>query len=318
MHLRDNRCLAHPTNWNFLGEKRVGWRTLRRLSLGLSLLPLGGCEPSVFDAAGVIGANDWQILIDSVVIMLAIIIPTISVTVAFAWWYRETNLRARYRPDFAHSGRIEMVVWGVPLLTIMLLGGVAWVGSHELDPGAPIASDKPTMEVDVVSLDWKWLFIYPGQHLATVNELELPVGVPVRFILTSDSVMNTFFIPNLGSMIYTMNGMTTKLHLRADRVGTYHGMSTMFSGDGFSGMEFDTRAVPQDQFNAWVDETKQKGPVLDRAAYTELQKQTLNVKPFTYRDIDPSLFAKVVSQEIPPGGGPPEEAENREVSPRAH
>lgn len=291
---------------------------LTRFCLPACVLALTGCEPSVLDPAGIITANDRQILIDSLIIMLAIIIPTIGATVGFAWWYREGNLRAKFQPGFVHSNRIELVVWGIPLLTIMLLGGVTWVGAHELDPGTPIPSDKPTMEIQAVSLDWKWLFIYPQQHMATVNELEIPVGVPVRFMLTSDSVMNTFFIPNIASQIYVMNGMVTRLHLRGDREGTYHGMSNMFSGDGFSGMEFDTRVVPQDQFNAWVDETRQKGPVLDRAAYEELQKQSLNVKPFTFRDADLSLFPKIVSQQIPPGGGPPEGTDNREVSPRAH
>ena len=186
------------------------------------LLPivLTACQPAVLDPQGIIGIAEKTILIDSLAIMLAIVIPTIAATFAFAWWFRASNTRARYLPDFAYSGRLELIVWAIPLLVIMLLGGVTWIGSHDLDPAKPLASNTPPLEVQVVSLDWKWLFIYPEQHVASVNQLVVPAGVPVHFSLTSASVMNAFFIPQLGSMIYTMNGMTTQLNLQADAPGS--------------------------------------------------------------------------------------------------
>ena len=197
--------------------------------------------------------------------MLAIVLPTLAATVAFAWWFRAANTRATYLPDFAYSGRLELIVWAIPLLVIMLLGGVAWIGAHDLDPAKPLASGTPPLEIQGVSLDWKWLFIYPNQGIASVNQLVVPAGVPIHFSLTSASVMNAFFIPQLGSMIYTMNGMTTQLNLRADTPGTFHGLSSHYSGDGFSDMHFDVRALPPEQFTAWIEATRKAGPTLDRA-----------------------------------------------------
>ncbi|MGB8610014.1 MAG: cytochrome ubiquinol oxidase subunit II, partial [Pseudolabrys sp.] len=159
-------------------------------------------------------------MIDSLAIMLAIVVPTILATLAVAWWFRSSNSRARHRPDFIYSGQIELVTWSIPLMTIMLLGGVAWRGSHELDPARPLPSDEAPLKVQAVSLDWKWLFIYPDHNIATVNRLVIPVGTPVHFTLTSASVMNAFFVPKLGSMIYTMNRMATQLYLNADQPGT--------------------------------------------------------------------------------------------------
>jgi cytochrome o ubiquinol oxidase subunit 2 len=248
--------------------------------------------------------------------MLAIVLPTIAATFGFAWWFRASNLRARYLPDFVYSGRLELIVWSIPLLTIVLLGGVAWIGSHELDPAEPIASSKPPLQVQVVSLDWKWLFIYPDQHVASVNQLVVPAGVPVHFALTSSSVMSTFFIPQLGSMIYTMNGMATQLYLQADEPGTFYGESGHYNGDGFSDMHFDVRAVPADQFTTWVSATRANGPTLDAGSYAQLSIQSIAVKPFTYRNVEPDLFEQVVEQQIAPGPGPQTGKPELDVSPR--
>ena len=168
--------------------------------------------------------------------------------------------------------------------------------------------------MQVVSLDWKWLFIYPGQGIASVNHLVIPAGVPVHFSLTSASVMNAFFIPQLGSMIYTMNAMTTQLNLQADAPGTFRGLSSHYSGDGFSGMHFEVQALPAAEFAAWVAATRNKGPTLDAASYAELSKQSLNTAPFTYGSAAPDLFKQIVSQQLPPGPGP-ERTPNRDVSP---
>ena len=279
--------------------------TLLRLSLlALAALMLAGCEPAVLQPKGATGLAERTILIDSLVIMLAIVLPTILATLAFGWWFRASNQKARYLPNFSHSGQIELVTWGIPVLTIMLLGGVIWIGAHELDPAKPIASDKPALQVEVVSLDWKWLFIYPGQHVASVNQLVIPANVPVHFTLTSASVMNAFFIPQLGSMIYTMNGMTSQLNLIADETGTFRGLSSHYSGDGFSNMHFEVRAVSDADFASWAAATAGNGNKLDPASYARLEKQELSVAPFTYRDVDPGLFAKIVSQEIKPAPGP--------------
>ena len=217
-----------------------------------ALVVLAGCTPAVLDPLGPVSLAERTILIDSLAIMLAIVVPTIAATLGCAWWYRSSNTRARHLPDWEYSGQLELIVWAIPLLTIMLLGGVAWIGSHDLDPAKPLPSKEAPLDVQVVSLDWKWLFIYPARHVASVNHLVIPAGVPVHFALTSASVLNAFFVPQLGSMIYTMNGMTTQLNLHADSPGIFQGLSSHYSGAGFSDMHFDVEALPADRFSAWV------------------------------------------------------------------
>jgi cytochrome o ubiquinol oxidase subunit 2 len=287
-----------------------------RGSVILAPIVLGGCQAAVLDPQGIIGIADKTILIDSLAIMLAIVVPTIAATFGVAWWFRASNTRATYLPEFEYSGRIELIVWSIPLLVIILLGGVAWIGSHELDPADPLPSKTPPLEVQVVSLDWKWLFIYPNQRVASVNQLVVPAGVPLHFSLTSASVMTAFFIPQLGSMIYTMNGMRTQLNLQADAPGTFHGLASHFSGDGFSDMHFDVRAVPTDQFTAWVEATRNTGETLDAASYATLATQNIDTQPFTYRAVDPALFQQIVTQQLPPGPGPQTGRPDRTVSPR--
>ena len=270
----------------------------------IALLSLSGCSGGVLDPQGSIGAADAEILLNSLAIMLVIVVPTIIAILIFGWWFRASNTRARYRPDFVYSGSIELIVWAIPILVIMFLGGVIWLGSHNLDPFKPISSlEKPT-EVQVVSLDWKWLFIYPDEGVASVNELVVPAGVPVHFSLTSASVMNMFFVPQLGSMIATMNGMVTQLHLAADKPGEFYGQSAQFSGDGFSDMNFMTHAVPQDAFAQWVAGARQTGSALDRTSYLALCQQSSNVRPFTYSTVDATLFNAIVNQQLPPCPGP--------------
>ena len=265
---------------------------------------LAGCVPAVLDPRGPVGAADRTILIDSLAIMLAIGVPTIVATLAFAWWFRASNSKARHLPDWSFSGQVELVVWSIPVMVVILLGGVAWIGSHQLDPAEPLRSNVKALDVQVVSLDWKWLFIYPEQGVASVNELVVPAGVPLHFTLTSASVMNTFFVPQLGSMIYTMNGMATELNLQADEPGTYPGLSGHFSGDGFSDMHFELRALPADGFATWVASTRGKGPVLDGASYAALARQSIKVPPMTFGSVEADLFRQVVTQKLAPGPGP--------------
>jgi cytochrome o ubiquinol oxidase subunit 2 len=287
-----------------------------RAALVATSLVVAGCNASILDPQGPIGAAEKTILLNSLVIMLAIVVPTIIATLVFAWWFRESNTSATFRPTFVYSGRIEVVVWSIPILVILFLGGIIWIGSHDLDPAkAPISQTK-ALDVQVVSLDWKWLFIYPDQGIASINEVVAPVGTPIHFVMTSSSVMNAFFVPQLGSMIYTMNGMITQLYLQADREGDFYGRSAQFSGDGFPGMEFTLRAVTLDGFDAWTRGAKGKGPNLDQAQYTELAKQSMDVKPMTYGSVDPHLFHAIASQALPPGPGPGGDRESS-VSPRS-
>jgi cytochrome o ubiquinol oxidase subunit 2 len=295
--------------------RRSSGRAARRVVI-VAPIVLTACEPAVLDPQGVIGLAEKTILIDSLAIMLAIVIPTIAATFAFGWWFRASNTRARYLPDWNYSGRIELIVWGIPLLVIMLLGGVAWIGSHVLDPAKPLASDTPPLEIQGVSLDWKWLFVYPDQGVASVNQLVVPTGVPIHFSLSSASVMNAFFVAQLGSMIYTMNGMTTQLNLQADAPGTFHGISSHYSGDGFSDMHFDVRAVPADQFAAWIAATRNTGPTLNAESYAALAKQSINTTPFNFGAVDPGLFHEIVTQKLPPGPGPQSGRPDPTVSPR--
>jgi len=248
------------------------------------------------------------ILFNALAIMLVIVVPTILATLLFAWWYRASNTRARYRPEFVYSGRVELVTWSIPILVVLFLGGLTWVGSHKLDPAEPLPSKTPAMNVEVVSLDWKWLFIYPDQGVASVNELVVPAGTPIHLKLTSASVMNTFFVPQLGGMIYTMNGMADDLNLQAGQPGVFYGQSAHFSGDGFSDMHFNVQAVSPAQFAAWTNQTRGAGPSLDEPTYVALAKQSSNVAPFTYRAVSADLFEHIVQQRLAPGPGPQADA----------
>lgn len=280
-------------------------RTARRRGWILVPLLLGGCAgPSVLTPAGPIADANRTILLNALAIMLAIVVPTILATLGFAWWFRAGNRRARYDPEFVYSGRIELIVWSIPILVILFLGGVIWVGSHRLDPAQPIASRAPPLEVQVVSLDWKWLFVYPQQGVATVNQLVVPAGRPVHLSLTSASVMNSFFVPQLGSMIATMYGMRTQLNLRADRPGSYYGQSAQFSGDGFPDMNFQVHALPPAQFAAWTARTRGAGGALDLAEYARLARQSQDEKPASYRAVQPGLFDAIVAQKLAQAPGP--------------
>ena len=275
-----------------------------RLAL-VAPLALTACNRGVLDPAGPVASAEKTILINSTAIMLAIIIPTMMATVAFAWWFRRGNTKAVYRPDWEYSGAIEMVVWGIPVLTVMLLAGIAWIGSHDLEPSRPLKSSTPPLNVEVVSLDWKWLFIYPDQGIATVNQLVVPAGTPVNFKLTSATVWNVFWVPQLGTMIYTMPRMTTRLNLQADKQGSFNGLSGHFSGDGFPGMQFQVQSLPADQFAMWAQGSRGKGAVLDGRGYAELSRPSSYVKPMTYGAVAPGLYDAIVGNRVPANPVPP-------------
>jgi cytochrome o ubiquinol oxidase subunit II len=274
-------------------------------ALPVMLISLTACHAAVLSPAGPVGEGDRTILLDSLTIMLAIVVPTIVAILAFAYWFRASNTRARYLPNFAYSGELELIVWSIPALAIFFLGGIAWISAHLLDPAVPLKSKAEPVEVQVVSLDWKWLFIYPQQNVASINRMVVPAGVPLDLRITSASVFNVFFVPQLGSEIYAMYGMTTRLNLQADRPGVYFGLSAHFSGDGFPGMAFDVHAVSPEQFREWAATTRVTGPVLDETAYRKLLTQSQDVSPYTYRSVQTGLFEGIVEQRLPPGDGPP-------------
>jgi cytochrome o ubiquinol oxidase subunit 2 len=284
---------------------------LRTALICAAALFAAACNRGILAPVGPVGSAEKTILINSTAIMLAIVIPTMIATIAFAWWFRRGNAKATYRPDWEYSGAVELVVWAIPAMTVMLLGGIAWIGSHDLEPSKPLVSSVQSVRVEVVSLDWKWLFIYPDQGIATVNQLVVPAGAPVSYRLTSGTVWNVFFVPQVGSMIYTMPRMTTRLNLQADRPGIYDGLSAHYSGEGFSGMGFKVHAVPQQQFATWAQGARGKGPALDGRAFAELSKPSSYVKPITYGAVAPGLFDAIVanraaqlhlSQAAPPPG----------------
>jgi len=278
-------------------------RTIKRavsvFSFGLAAIALSGCNMAVMDPKGPVGIQEKDLIILAVLLMLIPVVPVIFMTVWFAWRYRASNTKATYAPDFEHSNRVEAVVWAIPTLIIFALGAVTWVSTHQLDPRKALASAASTpavkpVEVEVVSLDWKWLFIYPDYGVASVNEMALPVGTPVHFKLTSATVMDSFFIPQLGSQIYTMTGMETQLSLRADNPGIYDGISANYSGAGFAAMKFNAIATDQAGFDAWIAKAKASSAKLDNAAYQTLAQRGVGQTGY-YSAVDPALFHQILN-----------------------
>ncbi len=259
--------------------------------------PTTAWPQGVLDPHGPIAAAERTLLLDATVVMAAVVVPVIVLALAFAWWFRAGNTWARRLPDWAWSGPIEVTVWSIPVLVIVFLGGMAWIGAHELDPARPVAAapgGAAPLEVQVVSLDWKWLFIYPAQGVASVNRLVVPVGAPLRLQLTSASVMNSFFVPQLGSQIYTMGGMATTLQLRADHVGRYPGLSAQFSGDGFSDMRFDADVLPAAAFADWLASARAQPQALDMPAYLQLARPG-TAGSAVFGRVEPGLFQHVLA-----------------------
>jgi cytochrome o ubiquinol oxidase subunit 2 len=279
---------------------------------GLSLLllaALSGCNTVTMNAAGDIARQQADLIRVSVWLMLIIIIPVMILIVVFAWKYRK-GANARYEPDWDHSTKLELVIWGAPLLIIIALGLITWISTHKLDPYRPLdrldaqrpmPANAKVLEVQVVSLDWKWLFIYPEQGIATVNELVTPVDTPIRFKLTSSTVMNAFYIPTLAGMIYTMPGMETTLNAVLNKPGAYKGMSSNFSGDGFSHMKFAYHGTSQAEFDAWVAKAKASGNALGRADYLALEKPSEKEPVRLYGSVEPNLFLSIVNRCVAEG-----------------
>jgi cytochrome o ubiquinol oxidase subunit 2 len=257
----------------------------------------------VLNPAGTIASKERHLLVVAVLLMLIVVVPVFVLLFSFAWRYREGNTKAKYSPDFDGSRTFETIWWLIPTALIVALSFLTWNYTHKLDPYVPIQSSKAAVTVDVVALDWKWLFIYPKQHIATVNYLDLPVNTPVNFNITSDTVMNSFWIPQLGGQIYAMTGMSTQLHLMATKDGNYRGSSSNISGAGFSKMIFDTHATSQRNFNAWVADAQSSKTTLDVQHYNQLTKPTIGNKPQYFGSVVPELFDAVMQKYAPVNGG---------------
>jgi cytochrome o ubiquinol oxidase subunit 2 len=283
---------------------------VRSLAALGGMLLLGGCDWVVMNPMGDIALQQRDLVIIATVLMLLIVVPVIALIVLFAWRYRASNTEAHYDPDWDHSTQLELVIWSAPLLIIICLGAVTWTATHLLDPyrpldriaaGRPVAPGTKPLEVQVVSLDWKWLFIYPEYGIATVNELAAPVDRPIHFRLTSSSVMNAFYIPTLAGMIYTMPSMETQLQAVINKAGDYEGFSSNYSGAGFSGMRFRFHGLSDTDFAAWVAKNKAEGLDLSRSLYLELEKPTDKVPVMRFAKVAPGLFDAVTNQCVRPG-----------------
>lgn len=267
-------------------------RSFRASMIGAALATaaLSGRAEGVLDPWGPVGATQRQLLYECLGVMLLVVVPVIVLTLAFAWWFRASNKRAAYRPDWNYSGKVEFTIWVIPLLIVLFLAAVAWVGSQELDPYRPLHASKRRLRVEVVSMDWKWLFIYPELGVASVNELALPLDTPVRMDITSASVMNAIFIPGLAGQIYAMAGMCTQMSVIADKEGIYRGLSSQFSGDGFTDMHFKVIAADRPGFERWVEGLRRSGQVLDKPAYERLIGHRGTAAASYYAAADNNLF----------------------------
>ncbi len=271
---------------------------------------LGGCDWVVMNPSGDVARQQADLVLWSTGLMLLIIVPVIVLTLVFAWKYRASNETADYAPDWDHSTGLELVIWSAPLLIVIALGALTWISTHTLDPyrplsriapGRPLAKSAKPLEIQVVSLDWKWLFIYPEQGIAPVNELVLPQDRQVRFRLTSSSVMNAFYVPAMAGMVYTMPGMETKLHAVMNRPGRFEGQSANYSGAGFSYMHFPVDSVDDAGFARWVSEAKTSGRTLDPATYMQLEKPSERVPSMRFAAVTPQLFDRAVGMCVQPG-----------------
>ncbi|MEW5250703.1 ubiquinol oxidase subunit II [Microbulbifer discodermiae] len=269
-------------------------RSLKSAALTAAVFALAGCQGGVLDPKGQVGVDEKNLIIISTLLMLLVVIPVIVMTLYFAWKYREGRDHEIYAPNWAHSTRIETVVWLVPVAIVLILGVITWRSTQALDPYKPLAHKEKHLTVEVVSLNWKWLFIYPEQGVASVNELVIPTDVPVRFKITSESTMNSFFIPQLGSQIYSMAGMETKLHLIANEPGTFEGYSANFSGAGFTGMQFKTVATDNAGFQRWIDSLRQDQDRLDNASYAQLAKPSSEVPVEYFGSVSKGLFHDIM------------------------
>lgn len=285
-------------------------RLAKCFSLAALAFALAGCNLVVMSPSGDIAVQQKNLIIASTALMLIVIIPVIALTFVFAWRYRSTNTEATYDPDWHHSTQLEVIIWTVPLLIVIALGAMTWMSTHTLDPFRPISRLGPNrpvppdvrpLEIQAVSLDWKWLFIYPEYGIATVNEVAAPVDRPIVFRITSSSVWNTFYVPALAGMIYAMPGMETKLNAVINREGAFRGLSAHYSGTGFSRMNFAFQAQSQEAFDAWVARAKSAGNTLDRATYQVLERPSEAEPVRHFGTVENGIYDAILGMCVRPG-----------------
>jgi len=285
-------------------------RAILRRFAPVLLLPLGACNWVVMAPSGDVAMQQRDLILIATALMLLIVVPVMGTIAWFAWKYRAKAQAADYDPDWDHSTSLELLIWSAPLLIIIALGAVTWTSTHLLDPYRPVERLDPQrkidpaakrLQVEVVALDWKWLFIYPELGIATVNELAAPIDQPIEFKITSASIMNSFFVPALAGQIYAMPAMQTSLHAVANRPGTFDGFSANYSGAGFSNMRFKFHAMDQRGFDQWVARVKASGQRLDRATYVKLEQPSEKVKPIYFASVEPRLFHAALNMCVQPG-----------------
>ena len=299
---------SNPLRWILIGS-------------GIGLLALmGGCSEShssFLHPYGPVAAAQRSLFFGVIGWMMIVIVPVFVFLPWFAWRYRRRNAASAYRPQWAFSRTLEVLIWGIPIIIVAILAYGIWTKQTSLDPYRPLASSKPPLEIQVVGLDWKWLFIYPEQKIATVGVVAMPVDRPVHFTLTSATVMQSFFIPSLGSQIYAMAGMKTQLHLMADRSGEIEGMNTQFNGMGFQDQKFLAKAMSEADFERWVAATKATGQPLDDSSYAVLREKGTtavaaakleagnSLAEIRFSSVPPDFFANVVESFRSPGAEMP-------------
>lgn len=283
-------------------------RTIFVSAIGIALL--SGCDTVVMSPSGDIAAQQAELIVWATILMLIVVVPVIVLTLLFAWRYRASNKEATYKPDWDHSTNLELVIWAAPLAIIIALGALTWVSTHQLDPyrsldrideGRPVPEGVEPLIVEVVAMDWKWLFFYPEQGIAVVNQLAAPVDRPIKFKITATTMMNSFYIPALAGQIYAMGGMETQLHAVINEAGSYDGFSANYSGAGFNGMRFKFLGMPEIEFDEWVSKVKTDGDVLSRSVYTELAEPSEYNPVQYYREVAPELYDAILNRCVEPG-----------------
>ncbi|WP_206538887.1 ubiquinol oxidase subunit II [Legionella norrlandica] len=275
-------------------------RHLGVVLLIMVLLLLNGCDSGAIAPRGQIAATELKLIIFSIKLMLIVVIPVIFMACWFGWRYREGSNR-KYTPEWNHSTILEIVWWTIPCIIILILGTVTWKTTHSLDPYKPIDSQTKPVSVEVVSLDWKWLFIYPEYQIATLNYLKIPTDTPVNFKITAASPMNSFVIPQLGGQIYAMTGMTTQLHLIADTPGNYRGLATNYTGIGFAEMSFNTEVTSHEDFTRWVNSIKQSHDQLTSSVFwDQLVPKSINDPVRHFGSVDAGLFDSIIMHYMMP------------------
>lgn len=281
--------------------REICWKFFRLAAALAGLSSLGGCGWVLFDSKGSVGLQERDLIILCIGLMLIVVIPAIALSVVFPWHFRASNQKATYMPDWAHSNKIEVVVWGVPILIILTLATIVWKSTHELDPYKPLDVPGQPIHVEVIATDWKWIFIYPDLGIATINQLVFPAHRQVAFSITSNSTMGTFFIPQLGGQIYAMAGMRTQLHLMANEEGKYRGMSGNFNGPGFSDMKFIATATDEAGFQRWVTQVRTSPVTLNFDTFQKVAKPSRANAIVQFGHVQPGLFKSVIDQFVGPG-----------------